>query len=181
MRALNLYYSATENTAKVAQRIEDCLTQLGHSVDTVRITAETEIDLLDYDVVFVGSGVYAWLPGKPVQDLFTKLRKGYVKDGEIQPASPKRMDKKAVIYCTYGGVHTGIREAIPAVKYMGQLFDHLGFMILDEWHIVGQYNPENMQPMSTKGRLGDITGRPDEHDLQEVEQKVRGILLAAGT
>ena len=26
---------------------------------------------------------------------------------------------KTVIYCTYGGTHTGINEAIPAVKYMG--------------------------------------------------------------
>jgi hypothetical protein len=30
--------------------------------------------------------------------------------------------------------------------------------------------------MSLTGRLGDITGRPNEGDLHEVEQKVRGIM-----
>jgi flavodoxin len=183
MRALNLFYTTTKNTAKVAGHIESILREEGHSVDTVKITAETDVhdvDILSYDCIFAGSGVYAWLPGKPLQDLFTALRKSYVKTGEIKPASPKRVDKKAVIYCTYGGVHTGIREAIPAVKYMGQLFDHLGFVILDEWYIVGEYHPENMRKMSIRGRLGDIRGRPDDHDLKEVEHKVRGILKTAG-
>jgi flavodoxin len=181
MRALNLFYTTTKNTAKVAEQIESVLRKEGHSVDSIKITAETDdVDILNYDFVFVGSGVYAWLPGKPLQDLFTKLRKSYVQAGEIKPASPKRMDKKAVIYCTYGGVHTGIREAIPAVKYMGQLFDHLGFMILDEWYVIGEYHPESMREMSQKGRLGDIRGRPNDQDLQDVEHKVRGILKTAG-
>ncbi len=60
---------------------------------------------------------------------------------------------------------------------MGQLFDHLGFEILDEWYFVGEFLPEKMRKMSLSGRLGNITGRPDEKDLQEVEQKVRGIML----
>jgi hypothetical protein len=180
MRILNLYYTATSNTTKVAEQIASTLTQLGHTVDTVKATADADIDILGYDFVFAGSGVYAWLPGKPLQDLFTKLRKGYAQAGEIKPASPKRAEKKAVVYCTYGGVHTGIREAVPAVKYMGQLFDHLGFMILDEWYFVGEYHPENMRQMSEQGRLGDIRGRPDERDLREVDQKVRGIMLTAG-
>jgi hypothetical protein len=30
--------------------------------------------------------------------------------------------------------------------------------------------------MSWEGRLGDIRGRPDEHDLDEVEQRIRGLL-----
>ncbi|MFO7803760.1 MAG: hypothetical protein R6V55_15870 [Desulfovermiculus sp.] len=180
MRVVNLYYSSTNNTAMVAKRIESALKQAGHTVDTFKMTSDLSIDVLDYDMVFAGSGVYAWLPGKPVQELFTKLRKAYVQDKEIKPASPKRMGKTAVVYCTYGGVHTGIREAVPAVKYMAQLFDHLGFHILDEWYVVGEYHPESMRQMSEKGRLGDIRGRPDEHDLQEVEQKVHGLLRSTG-
>ena len=180
MRVANLYYSSTKNTAKVAERIESALKQAGHTVDTWKMSADLSIDVLDYDLVFAGSGVYAWLPGKPVQELFTKLRKSYVQEGQITPASPKRQNKNAVMYCTYGGVHTGIREAVPAVKYMGQLFDHLGFHILDEWYVVGEYHPESMRKMSEKGRLGDIRGRPDQHDLQEVEQKVLGLLQTLG-
>ena len=176
MRTLNLSYSSTGNTGKVAERIDKTLRELGCSHDSVQAEADAEVDVLDYDVVFIGSGVYAWLPGKPLQDLLTRLRKGYVKSGAIKPASPKLSGKRAVVYCTYGGAHTGINEALPAVKYMAQLFDHLGFEVLDEIYVVGEYIPESMQKMSLEGRMGDIRGRPDEHDLNEVEQRVRGIL-----
>jgi flavodoxin len=176
MKTLNLYYSSTGNTGKVAGRIDQTLKDLGYSHDSLQANSEAELDVLEYDLVFVGSGVYAWLPGKPLQDLLTSLRKGYVKDGAIKPASPRLSGKKAVIYCTYGGAHTGINEAVPAVKYMAQLFDHLGFEILGEIYVVGEYIPENMREMSQAGRLGDIRGRPDEHDLDEVEQRVRGLV-----
>ena len=96
--------------------------------------------------------------------------------GHIKPGAP-RIGKQAVIYCTYGGVHTGVNEAIPAVKFMGQLFDHLGFELLDEWYSVGEYKAPGMQTMTTEGRLGDISGRPDQHDLDRISQRVRGIML----
>ncbi|MEF8823887.1 MAG: hypothetical protein V5A14_04060 [Desulfohalobiaceae bacterium] len=176
MKTLNLYYSSTGNTGKVAGRIDQTLKELGYSHDSLQANSEIEVDVLEYDLVFVGSGVYAWLPGKPLLDLLIRLRKGYVQSGAIKPASPKLPGKKAVVYCTYGGAHTGINEAVPAVKYMAQLFDHLGFTILDEIYVVGEYVPENMLEMSQAGRLGDIRGRPDERDLNEVEQRVRGLL-----
>lgn len=176
MKTLNLYYSSTGNTGKVAARIDRTLEVQGYSHDSVQAGSETEVDVLEYDLVFVGSGIYAWLPGKPLQDLLIRLRKGYVQSGAIKPASPRVPGKKAVVYCTYGGAHTGINEAVPAVKYMAQLFDHLGFEILGEIYVVGEYIPESMQKMSWEGRLGDIRGRPDEHDLNEVEQRVRGLL-----
>lgn len=177
MRILHLYYSSTGNTRRVAETIDNTLDNLGHQVESLPVGKNTEdIAVLDYDRVFVGSGVYEWLPGKSMQDLFGKLRRKYVDAGEIKPGSPKRPDKKAVVYCTYGGVHTGINEAVPAVKYMAQLFDHLGFIILDEWYVVGEYVPEKMKPFSEKGRMGDIRGRPDEHDLNAVAERVKAIL-----
>ncbi len=177
MKILHLYYSSTGNTKKVAETIDKTLDDLGHQVESVAVGKETEdADLLDCDLVFAGSGVYEWLPGKSMQNLFGKLRRKYVETGDIKPGSPKTPGRKAVVYCTYGGVHTGVNEAVPAVKYMSQLFDHLGFIILDEWYVPGEYVPEKMRSMSEKGRLGDIRGRPDEHDLAEVAEKVKGIL-----
>ena len=70
-----------------------------------------------------------------------------------------------------------MNEAIPAVKYMGQLFDHLGFLVLDEWYVVGEYHPEKLKDFSANGRMGDITGRPNEADLRDIAEKVKGILL----
>ncbi len=53
---------------------------------------------------------------------------------------------------------------------------HLGFIVLDEWHVPGQFasRPE----LNQGGRLGNIEGRPDAHDLQDMENRVRGILAS---
>jgi hypothetical protein len=177
MDVLNLYFSQTGNTEKVATRIEETVRELGHKPDTIRITAEDQdIDILKYDFVFAGSGVYGQLPGKGLMKLFRRHLQEYVRKGEIKPASPKRPSANAVVYCTYGGVHTGINEAIPAVKYMGQLFDHLGYTIVAEWYVIGEYHPDGMRSHSVSGRLGDIRGRPNQEDLRDVTERVKGIL-----
>ncbi len=177
MKVLNLYYSSTGNTEKVAERIAQTVQELGHDVDTVKVTAkDMQLEILEYEFVFVGSGVYAQLPGKPLMELYRELLQDYVKRGEIKPASPRRPGARAVVYCTYGGVHTGVNEAVAAVKYMGQLFDHLGYTIEAEWYIVGEYLTEKLRSHSVNGRLGDIRGRPTEEDLRDVAERVRGIL-----
>lgn len=175
MNVLNLYFSATGNTDKVARQIERTVREIGHEVESVKAGKEVELNILAYDFVFVGSGVYMWLPGKPMMKLIERLREGYASSGAIEPASPRRPGKKAVVYCTFGGSHTGANEALPAVKYMGQLFDHLGYEILDEWYLPGEYHG-NLHHHSTIGRLGNIMGRPNEADLQEVTQKIFGLM-----
>lgn len=177
MNILNLYFSATGNTKKVADAIAKTALNEGNNVNTVRIrtTMEKEIDLLSYDVVFAGSGVYEWLPGKPMISLFSKLNKEYREKGWINQPAQRRYPKKAVTYCTYGGTHTGRNEAIPTVKYMGQLFDHLGFDIIGEWYFVGEFHG-GFRNFSKSGKLGDISGRPNENDLHEITELVRGVL-----
>lgn len=175
MNILNIYFSSTGNTIKVAKTIDNVLQETEHQVNTVEVTKDTNIDILTYDLIFMGSGVYEWLPGKPLIDLLIKLRRMYAENGGIKPAAPKIVGKKAVIYCTYGGAHTGINEAVPAAKYMGQLFDHLGFDVIAEWYIVGEYHGK-LKGLSKGGRLGNIQGRPNEADLVDIAQKVKGIL-----
>jgi hypothetical protein len=177
MKILNLYFSSTGNTQKVADRITTTAEQLGHQIDSVKITGDTPIDLLGYDFIFVGSGVYQWLPGKGLQEFIQKRLAHYAAAGEIKYASPRRSNKKAVVYCTYGGAHTGTNEAIPAVKFMGQLFDHLGFEVVAEWYVVGEYPATNkFKDFSTLGRLGDTAGRPNDADLDDISSRVTGIL-----
>lgn len=176
MKILNLYFSATGNTEKVAMRISETAEKEGHTVDTVKGTHDTAINFLDYDFVFIGSGVYFWLPGEPLMKLLKGHLKSFVEKGDIMPAAPKRAEKKAVIYCTYGGAHTGVNEAVPSVKYMEQLFDHLGFTTVGEWYVVGEYVPDNFKHMSVGGKLGDIRGKPNEQDLHEIAEKAKEIL-----
>jgi hypothetical protein len=70
--------------------------------------------------------------------------------------------------------YAGIKEAIPAVKYMTQFFEHLRFLVLEEWYMVGEY--VNDELLSTKGVLWNIKGRPDEKDLLYIESKVKNLL-----
>jgi multimeric flavodoxin WrbA len=174
MKILNLYYSATGNTDKIAGQIEKAIRKDGHEVTTVRAGKEMELDILAYDFVFIGSGVYMWMPGKPLIELINKLIERY-RTEEIKAASPRRLGRKVVVYCTYGGGHTGANEAVPAVKYMGQLFDHLGYEIISEWYIPGEFHGK-YENLNVEGRLGRISGRPNEADLQEIYEKVIGIL-----
>ena len=177
MKILNLYFSSTGNTAKVADRITTTVEKLGHQIDAVKITGDQEIDLLSYDFIFVGSGVYQWLPGKGLEEFIQKRLEHYRVAGEIKLASPRRPGKKVVIYCTYDGAHTGVNEAIPAAKFMGQLFDHLGFEVVAEWYLIGAFPAQGrMKDFSTLGRLGDITGRPNDADLADVAARVTGVL-----
>jgi hypothetical protein len=175
MKILNLYFSSTGNTGKVADRITSTVEKLGHQIDAVKITGDTDIDLLSYDVIFIGSGVYQWLPGKGLQEFIAARLSHYAAAGEIKFASPRRANKKVVVYCTYGGAHTGINEAIPAVKFMGQLFDHLGFEIVGEWYVVGEYHGK-YKDFSSGGRLGNIQGRPNQADLKDLAEKVTGLM-----
>ena len=179
MNVLNLYFSSTGNTEKVAFAIRDTVRELGHKGETVKVTrGNMDVDVLKFNFLFIGSGVYGQLPGKPMIELHRSLLQKYNKEGEIKPASPRRPSANLVVYCTYGGMHTGINEAIPAVKFMGQLYDHLGYSIVGEWYIAGEYKPEKLHDHSIDGRLGDIRGRPNDVDLKEVAQKVKGILQA---
>ena len=179
MNVLNMYFSSTGNTEKVALKIEDTVRELGHNVETVKVASgNMDVDVLKFDFVFVGSGVYGQLPGKPMIELHRRLLQKYNDEGEVKPASPRRPSANVVVYCTYGGVHTGINEAIPAVKFMGQLYDHLGYTIVEEWYVVGEYKTDGLRDRSIGGRLGDIRGRPNTEDLKDVAEKVKGILKA---
>jgi hypothetical protein len=58
---------------------------------------------------------------------------------------------------------------------MGQLFDHLGYDVVGEWLVSGEFHGK-LSYLTTTGRMGDITGRPNEADLQDITGKVMGIL-----
>ena len=57
---------------------------------------------------------------------------------------------------------------------MAQFFKHIGFEVAGEWYVVGEFHGN--EERSTKGRLGDIRGRPNQADLEEVRCKVAALL-----
>lgn len=134
-----------------------------------------DLDFFAYDLVCLGFPSYQWRPPKPMDDYLRTKFGRYRKEGRIRPGAPVLPGKNALIFCTYSGPHTGIREAIPAGKYAGQFFEHLGFTVVDEWYILGEFHGK--EELSTVGRMGDIRGLPNEQDLVRVEDRAE--LLAA--
>jgi len=88
---------------------------------------------------------------------------------EVVLASPKLVNKNALVFCTYSGPHCGMNEALPTGKYIRQFFEHLGFEVKDEWYEVGEFH--TWEEANVEGRLGDITGQPHNDDLALVELK----------
>ncbi len=53
----------------------------------------------------------------------------------------------------------------------------MGFEVVAEWYWIGEFPAQGrMKDFSTLGRLGDITGRPNDADLADVAARVTGVL-----
>jgi len=173
--ALILYFSGTGNTEKVAQALRLGLEEAGLLVTVKKPHEAVNIDYFDFDLVCVGSPSIQWHPAKSLDDLLKSKLDFYRKQSKIKPSAPKISGKNALIFITYSGPHTGVDEATPAGKYVAQFFAHLGFNIIGEWYILSEYhgNLEN----STKGKMGDILGKPTAADLLKIMQDAKNLAL----
>jgi hypothetical protein len=174
MDAVIVYWSKSGNTEKVALTIQESLEETGTDVLIKKVEDIGDIDFYDYDLVCIGFPSYQWSLPEPMDEFLKSKFKAYRKQGHVKTGAPKVSGKNALIFCTYSGPPTGIREAIPAGLYAGQFFEHLGFTVLEEFYVVGEFH--GSEEASTKGKLGDIRGRPNEEDLQKVKQDVIRII-----
>lgn len=127
--ALIIYFSATGNTEKVANAIREALKEKGAKVRLLKVQDAAEVDLYNYNLVFLGTPSYSFLPAQPAMQFISNKMKLHRERGDIKLRAPKISGKHAVAFCTYSGPHTGINEAIPVGKYMGQFFEHIGFNV----------------------------------------------------
>ncbi len=174
LKALVVYWSATGNTEKVASAIQTALLREEAKTVVKEIGESAEEELYEYDLVFIGSPSHGFLPPEPVLRFVKQKMKTHGERGDIKPCAPKIAGKTAVVFCTYSGPHTGIKEATPAGEYLGQFFEHLGFDVAAKWYIVGEFH--GREDLSTQGKLGDIRGRPNQKDLHKVESNVSKLI-----
>jgi flavodoxin len=173
MKSLILYWSSGGNTLKVAEAIQKTLAETGVPVDILKMTEDLNVDLYAYDLVFLGAPSIQWIPPLPVQKFIKNTMDRY--RGGVRPIdAPKKSGKFGVVFCTFSGVHTGIKEGQIAGKYMAQFFEHIGFLVLDEWYVPGKF--QGWEEGSKYGKLGDITQRPDQMDLKVIENCTQEIL-----
>lgn len=170
MEAAIVYWSQTGNTEKVALAIKKGLEKAGVKPVFRRIGDAQDLDWYDYDLFCIGFPSYRWSPPKPVRDFLDAKYNGYKAQGRVKVGAPKISGKNILVFCTYTGPHTGVNEVLPAAKHAGQYFEHLGFTVLDEWYVLGEFH--GREELNTMGRMGDVRGRPDEQDLAKIEQDV---------
>ncbi len=171
MKAIIIYWSKTGNTEKSALAIQKGLQDAGADVVLRRLQKASDaedIDLLAYDLVCIGFPSYGWRPPSPVEKFLHQKFGEYSDLGHVKVGAPKVPGRNVLIFCTYSGPHTGKREAVPAVLYAGQFFEHLGFNVVGEWYIVGEFH--GWEEGSMRGKLGDIRGRPNEDDLEQLRR-----------
>ena len=176
MNALIIYWSGGGNTKKVAETIHNTLKGGGVNSTLKLVEEARDEDLLAYDLVCIGAPSYMWQPPMPVQEYIKEKMACHVKAGDIKLCAPRRPGKRGVVFVTYSGPHTGISEAIPVGKYLGQFFEHMGFDLAGEWYTVGEFH--GSEENSTKGKLGDIRGRPNQKDLDKIAEDVKKLLKA---
>ena len=172
-KSLTLFWSNTGNTKKVAETIHTTLRKKGVDSTLLEITPDLNVNYFDYHLLFIGAPVYSNLPPKPVMKFLEKKKK---EGGKVIAAAPEQPGIFAVMFCTYGGGHTGAAEAVPMLKYMGQSFEHQGIRVVEEWAVAGVFRNVKDPNYNTDGRIGNVTDRPNENDLNEIKGKVSGLL-----
>jgi hypothetical protein len=124
-------------------------------------------------LVCIGCPSYSWHPPEPMTDFLKNKFALYRQKGQIKTGSPKVAGKNALVFVTYSGPHTGINEATPVGKDLGQYFEHLGFTVIDEIYVLSEFH--GSLEHSTLGRCGDIRGRPTEEQLQVIKEDAKRI------
>jgi len=178
IKALIIYDSKTGNTEKVAGAIQETLDKAGVNATLKRVADASQEELYDYDLVILGTPTFRWLPSQGILEFVDQKMSRHGKRGDIKLLAPVIPGKKAVVFCTYSSPFTGIESAFPCVKYLAQFFKHIGFEVAGEWYVIGEFH--GSEERSTRGKLGDIRGRPNQADLDEVRGKVTALLKSFG-
>lgn len=166
--ALIVYWSSTGNTQKVAYAIKEGLEKGGLKVQLKKPAEAADLDFFDFDLVCVGSPSIEWQPAKLMMDFLKDKLAVYRNQRKVKLCAPKVPEKYALVFCTYSGPHTGIDEATPTGKCMRQYFEHFGFTVIDEWYVLSEFH--GREEWSTKGKLGDIRGKPTEGELLKIKE-----------
>lgn len=182
MKSIILYDSMSGNTAKVAEAIQRSLTARRMTPDLIKVKKELIVDLFNYDLIFIGSPVISWLPTQTLMNFVKKTMKEYNQQGLIKPSSPIIPGKFGISFGTFAGPHIGEKEALPMTMWLNSFLEHLGYTVLDQWHVVGKHNnpPINWPEINKNGRLGNIENRPNEADLLSIENRVKGVVDSLG-
>ena len=164
-----VYASNTGNTEKIAIELKKNFDRYGWDCTLKKLPNDydfenPDFDFDDYDFVCIGSPVNLELPLPQVRKVMTSRPHGSHK---IVPGP-----KCGIVFCTYGGIHLGPKEAEPTLKLLELDLEHLSFKVIGSLAVPGcigdKYNPDWFH--------GDMRGRPNAEDLHKVETFVDDVM-----
>ncbi|MFO7698042.1 MAG: flavodoxin domain-containing protein [Anaerolineae bacterium] len=173
LNCIALYWSAGGNTQRVASAATDGLRAAGADVTLLSISdpQAEEVDLGAYHLVFLACPSYHFGAPAPMRRYVEQALRKH----DVRPTAPVLPQRWGVALITYAGPHTGIDEATPAGDFLVQGLRHIGRQVRGIWYTVGAFHGDPDQVNNRLGWLGDIRGRPNEHDLGVITANARGL------
>ena len=95
LKVLIIYWSATGNTEKVVNAIQKGLVSEKVTPKVIKLPEAEEVELYEYDLVFIGTPSYSWQAPKPVQKYIEAKMDYHRKRGDIKLCAPKLPGKRA--------------------------------------------------------------------------------------
>ncbi|MBN2568437.1 MAG: hypothetical protein JXB42_03290, partial [Deltaproteobacteria bacterium] len=162
------YASNTGNTEKIARELENNFEKYGWSNELKKIPKDYDVKNPDfefdsYDFVCVGSPVIKELPVKQIRRLTY---------GNPGPRKLTIGEKCGIVFCTYGGIHLGPKEAEPALKILELELMHQRFNVIGSLAIPGKI----CDTATDEIFFADLHKRPDDNDIKNVALFVDGIM-----
>ena len=170
MKIIITYFSGTGNTEKVANAIKEGLT--GHEVDLLPVKSVDPTTLDSYDLVFLGSGIYAFNASRKVMTLIKKA-------SHLPPNF------------AYFYTHESLNPWPEAFKTVNDLIEKQNCKLLGEFECCG----ENLVPLAKQQREAlqstlspeerkeheenyqkYVKGHPDEQDLENAKNFAKSIV-----
>ncbi len=140
IKSLVVYYSETGNTEKIAEAIT-----MGLEADLKKIEEIKISDILNYDLLCVGTPVHGFAPAKIIREFLEKL--------------PELKSKKAIAFCT---MHfAGDKKTLKIIK---KKFEARGAVFLGGFsckgisRFIGNIGPKNFNK-----------GHPKEEDIKKAK------------
>ncbi len=170
MKILITYYSNTGNTETIAKSMKEGLE--GHDTELLKLK-EKDNDpsiLKNYDIVFLGSGIYGGKIKKPAIDL--------IKMAETLPP-------KFVLFCTHASADSYqhgfkiVKKKIEAAKskVLGEwdcMGENIGIPIETQKMMMSKLPPEKQKEAQEHMEL--LKGHPDAEDLNNAKEFAKSII-----
>ena len=162
LKILICYHSETGNTKAVAESMAEGLES--EEVTLLRASDVDPASLASYDVVFLGTGIYASAIGKSVKDLMKQVTS---------------LPPKFALFCTHNNPDPSSVEK--ALKGIMKQITECGCENCSNFDCIGENRNEKVIELLMKmpgmaEALEDSKGHPDAQDLENAKEFARSVL-----